>query len=60
MPGLTGMKTMADECRFFNQVVPQFVPPIQDKTDKEFHNFNRYTCSGTIEFDNFSPEIIEI
>jgi len=52
MPGLTGMKTMADECKFFNQVVPEFVRPIRDKTDNYPPNFDRYTCKTT-------PETIE-
>ena len=44
MPGLTGMKTMADDCKFFNQVVPKFVRPVRDKTDKYPYNFDGYTC----------------
>ena len=31
MPGLTGMNKMSDQCRFFNQVVPEFLPPIKEK-----------------------------
>merc|ERR1711971_397126 len=29
--GMPGMNKMSDQCRFFNQVVPEFLPPIKEK-----------------------------
>ena len=35
MPGLTGMNEMSDQCRFFNEVVPEFMPPVTEKKKQQ-------------------------
>ena len=42
--GLTGSTTCAEQCRFFNQVVPEFVPPTIDTLDDDFRPLNRFAC----------------
>ena len=43
--GLTGMSELADQCRFFNEVIPEFVPRKVDETDSNLlTSFKRYSC----------------
>ena len=42
--GLTGSKQISDQCRFFNNVMPEFVPRKIDKTDVNLVTFKRYSC----------------
>ena len=49
---------MADECKFFNQVVPEFVRPIKDKTDNYPPNFDRYTCQNIPETNEFGRRYV--
>ena len=44
LTGLTGMKNLDTQCRFFNKVVPEFVPPVQDDSGVDVESLVRYSC----------------
>lgn len=42
--GLTGMEKLATDCKFFTDVVPQFIPNVEDTTDNSYRGSTRLTC----------------
>jgi hypothetical protein len=42
--GLTGMGKLSNQCRFFNDIMPDFIPPKVDFDDVDIRTVNRYAC----------------